>query len=129
MRPAVAAIVVAVGIVTVLGLIAAAPVIPSATLLDEAMFAPAVTIAPTRPGTHAKKNTVIEVSRPVKSIGRATVGRSFIIAPTANRWSADFYFDTRNANADDDLRVCGWHHGQTDEQCCRSDESCKSSHK
>jgi hypothetical protein len=94
------AIVVAVGIMTMLGLIAAAAVIvASMAMIEVAMFAPAVTITPAGPGTHAQEDAVVEVIRPVKALGRASVRPSFVVAPLANRWFADF---------NDNLRASLW---------------------
>ncbi len=49
-------------------------VIITAALGDETMAAPAVAIAPATPGSHAQKDSVVEVSRPVIAVGRAGVG-------------------------------------------------------
>jgi hypothetical protein len=48
-------------------------VIPSSTTVAEAMAAPTVAIAPTRPWAHAEKDAVIEIAWPVKTNGRAGV--------------------------------------------------------
>ncbi len=120
-KSAMATVVVAMHIMAMISLIATAPVIPSPAFRDETMLAPAVAIAPTGPRTYAQENSVIEVSPPVKSIRSATVGRSFVIAPTAYRWNADFYADTRTANADNNLRARCRHQGKTRKQCCGSE--------
>jgi len=107
------AIVVAVSKVSMLGLIAAAAVIEaSMSMVEVAMLAPAVGIAPAGPGAHAQEDAVVEEIRPVKALGRAAVWRSFIIAPLANRGFADF---------NDNLRANLWHHGQARKQCCRAE--------
>ena len=94
------AIVVAVGIMTMLGLIAAAAVIvASMAMIDVAMAAPAVGITPAGPWAHAQEDAVVEVIRPVKALGRASVRPSFVVAPLANRWFADF---------NDNLRASLW---------------------
>jgi hypothetical protein len=100
-------IIVAVSIMPVLGIITGPSVVAaSMAMIVEAMFAPAVTIAPAGPGTHAQEDAVVEVIRPVKALGRASVRPSFVVAPLANGWFADF-----NRN----LRVSLWrwrHYGQ-----------------
>lgn len=109
------AIVVAVSVMAMLGLPAAASVVAASAIVMEAIFAPAVGIAPAGPGTHAQENAVVEVRRPVKSFGRAAVGRCFVIAPLADGWFAYF-----NSN----LRVSLWrwcHQGQARKQCCRAE--------
>jgi hypothetical protein len=106
------AIVVAVGIMTMLGLIAAASVvIASMAMIEEAMLAPAVTITPAGPWTHAQEYAVIEVIRPVIALGSAAVRPSFVVAPMANGWFADF---------NDNLRANLWRQGQARKQCCRA---------
>jgi hypothetical protein len=70
---------------TVFGLIAAATAVASATTISEAMAAPAVAIAPAGPGANAQEDAVVEVPRPVIAIGRAAIGRIFVIAILANR--------------------------------------------
>jgi hypothetical protein len=80
----------AVGIVAMIGFIAAPAVIAASAAITEAMFAPSVSVAPAGPGTHTEEDAVVEVSWPVKAIGRAAVGRSFVIAVGADRWNADF---------------------------------------
>ena len=111
-RSAVATIIIAVSIMTVLGLKAAAAVVAASALTMEAMLAPAVAIAPAGPGAHAEEDAIVEVPRPVKSIGGAGVRRSFVIAPLTDGWNADF---------DSNLSFCGWRHSQTRKQCCCSD--------
>jgi len=116
---AMAAIVIAVGIMTVLGFPASASVVAATAFTMEAMFAPAVCIAPAGPGAYAEENAIVEVPRPVKSIGRASVGRSFVIAPLTDGWDADF---------DGNLSFCSRHNGQSRKQYCRSEQSFESSH-
>jgi hypothetical protein len=99
----------AVGIVAMIGLIAAAAVVAASAGLDEAMFAPAVPVAPAGPGTHAQEDAVVKISWPVKAHGRAAVGRSFVIAVGANRWNADF---------DCNLSFSRWRQDQSREKCC-----------
>jgi len=111
-RSTVATIVVAVSIMTVLGLKAAAAVVAASALTMEAMLAPAVAIAPAGPGAHAEEDAIVEVPRPVKSIGRASVGRSFVIAPLTDGWNADF-----NGN----LSFRGRHDDQARKQYYRSE--------
>jgi hypothetical protein len=102
----------AASIMTAIGHGAAAATIASATTVTEAMAAPAVAIAPASPWAHAQEDSVVEVSRPVKTHWRAGVGLIVVIAVRANRWYAD---------VDDDLRASRWRHGQARKQCCSSE--------
>jgi len=115
------AIIVAVGIMTMLGLIAAASVIPaSMAMIEVAMFAPAVTITPAGPGTHAQEDAVVEVILPVKAPGSAAIGWFFVIAPmTIDGWFADF--DDWSADLDGNLRTSRWRQGQARKQSCRAE--------
>jgi hypothetical protein len=111
-RPAVA-IIVAVSKMSVLGLIAApSMIVASMAMIDEAMFAPAVGVAPAGPRAHAQEDAVIEVIRPIEALGRAAVRPSLVIAPVANGWLADF---------DGNLRANLWRYGQARKQCCRAE--------
>ena len=76
---------------------AAAAAIAPAAAIDEAMAAPAVAIAPAGPWAHAQEDAVVEVARPVKSIGRAGVGRIVVIAVGTDRLNADADYDLRLA--------------------------------
>jgi hypothetical protein len=73
--------------------------ISSSTSVAEAVAAPAVAIAPTRPRAHAEEDTVIEVARPVEADRRATVWRIVIVAIGTDRW---------NAYVDGNLRMRDW---------------------
>jgi hypothetical protein len=79
--------------------------VPSSATAVEAMFAPAVAVAPVRPGSHAQEYAVIEIARPIKATGRAAVWCIVVIAIGTDRL---------NANADGNL--CGgvWRQGQRD---------------
>jgi hypothetical protein len=81
------------------GCCAAAAVIASAAIIHKPMAAPAVTIAPACPWTHAQEDPVIEVPRPVETNRRAGIGRVVVIAIRAYRLHADV-----NAY----LRLCHW---------------------
>ena len=83
--------------------------VPSAATAVEPMFAPAVAVAPVRPGSHAQEDAVIEISRPIKATGCAAVRCIVVIAVGTDRL---------NAYADADLCTGGWRQGQRDEQCC-----------
>lgn len=85
--------------------------IPSAATSDEAMFAPAVAVAPVRPGSHAQKDAVIEIARAIKATGRTAVWCVLVIAVGTDRLNAD---------ADANLCTGVWRQGQRDEQGCRS---------
>src|ERR1039458_4242743 len=98
-----------VGPMTVFGLIAAAAVIAASATVVEAMLAPAVTVAPAGPGTHAKEDPVVEESRPIKAFWCAGVGWSFVVAVGADR---------RNADLDPDLCFRSRRQCQAREQCC-----------
>jgi len=111
-RSTVAAIIVAVSIMAVLGLPAAASVIAAAALTMEAMVAPTMAVTPAGPWAYAEKDAVVEIPRSVKAIGRASVRRSFIIAPLTDGWDADF---------DGNLRFRCRHNGQSSKHYCRSE--------
>jgi hypothetical protein len=103
-----------------IGLIAAASVIAAVAIIVKAMISPAVTVAPTGPGTHAKEDPVEEVSFVVKAHRSAGVGWSFIVAVRADRWSTHF---------DVDLCFRRRHQNQAREQCCCTEEDFESAHK
>ncbi len=105
--------------VAVIGCVSAAAVIPSAATGYKAMSAPAVAIAPAGPRAHAKEDAVVEVPRAIKADRRTGVWRVVVVAVRA---------DGLNADADDDLRLDCWRHGQAREQRCGSDECLKSMH-
>jgi hypothetical protein len=94
-------------------------VVAPSTFTTEAMPAPAVTIAPTAPWSHAQEDAVVEVSRPVITHGRALVRRVAVVAVRTHRL---------NANVNVDLRVSRWRQGQAREQCCTTEENFKSAH-
>jgi hypothetical protein len=71
--------------VAMFGLIATAAVVPSAAAIPEAMAAPTVAITPTGPGAYAQEYAVVEVPRPVITVGRTLIGRIFKEAVRANR--------------------------------------------
>jgi hypothetical protein len=75
--------------------------VTSSTGVDEAMTAPAVSVAPVGPWTYAEEDAVIEVARPVETDGGAGVGWVFVVAVTANR--------RRTADTDHDLRIARRH--------------------
>jgi hypothetical protein len=111
---AVAAVIVTMGIMAMLGFITAASMVVASAIVMEAISAPAVGIAPASPGTHAKEDATVEIRWPIKSVRSASIGRSLIIAPLANRWNADFDDGGMwNADADDNLRASRRHQGQT----------------
>jgi hypothetical protein len=78
---------------------AAAATIATAAAVAEAMFTPAMTIAPACPRPHAKEDASIEVSRTVIPIGCTGVRSIVIITVRTNGWNTD---------ADDNLRLRGW---------------------
>jgi hypothetical protein len=98
---------------TMIGIPAAAAVIAaSMAVIEVAMAAPAVLVAPAGPRTHAQEDAVEEVIRPVKARGCAAVRRIVVVAPLTDGWNAD---------ANDNLRASRWRQGQTREQCCRNE--------
>ena len=122
MRPAVhftavrsaVAIVEAVSIMSMLGLIAAASAVSaSMAMIEEAMFAPAVTIAPAGPGAHAQEDAVVEIIRPVIARRGTAIRWIFVIAPMT--------IDGRFADFNDNLRANLWHKGQARKQCRRAE--------
>ena len=118
MRPAVA-IIVAVEIMAMLSLIGGPSVVAASAIVMETILAPAVGVAPAGPGTHAQEETVVEVPRPVKALGRAFVGWSFVVAPLADGWFADF--NGWNADLNGNLRANSWRQSQARKQCCRAE--------
>jgi hypothetical protein len=110
----------------VLSFITAASVVAASAIVMEAISAPAVAIAPAGPGANTQEDTTVKVSRPVIPIRGATVWRSFVIAPAADGWNADFYDGRLNNNtgrcdADDNLCASCRHKSQTRKQCCSSE--------
>jgi hypothetical protein len=94
------------------GRVAAATAIASTTAVTEAMAAPAVTVAPAGPWAHAQEDPVIEVPRPVITIGRTGVRRIVVIAVLT---------DGLNTQIDDYLSASRWRHGQARKQCCSAE--------
>ena len=78
---------------------AKAAVISSAAGVDKAMAAPTVVITPAGPWTHAQEDTVVEVTRPVKSNGRAGVRCIVVVTVGTHRLNPD---------ANDYLRIRRW---------------------
>jgi len=60
-------------------------VVPASSAAAEAMFTPAMAVAPMRPWAHAEEDTVIEISRPVKAAGCAAVRCVVVIAVGTDR--------------------------------------------
>jgi hypothetical protein len=114
-----AAIIVAVSIMAVLGLITSPSVVTATAFIMEAMVAPAVGVAPAGPWSYAEEDAVVEISWPIKPIGRAGIWRILVIAPLADGWNADF---------DGNLSFRRRHNNQAGEQYCRSKQSFESSH-
>src|SRR5271154_1183354 len=85
--------------------------VPSTSGALEAMFAPAMSVAPVRPGSHSQEDAVIEIARPIKTTGRAAIRCVVVIAIGTDRLNADAH-----AN----LRVGGWHQDPRGEQGCRT---------
>jgi hypothetical protein len=75
--------------------------VTSSTRVDEAMTAPAVSVAPVGPWTYAQKDPVIEIARPVEADRRTGVGWIFVVAVTTNR--------RRTADTNHDLGIARWH--------------------
>jgi hypothetical protein len=106
-------------IVAAIGHGATAAAIVSSTTVTETMPAPAVAISPASPWAHAKEDAVVEIPRPVKTVGRASVWRIVVVAVGTDRL---------NTNADDDLRLRRWRQGQPRQQCCGTENRFKSAH-
>ena len=113
--------VIAAGITAMIGCIAAAAAIASTTAVDEPMPTPPMTITPAGPWAHSQEDPVIEVSRPVKAIGRAGIRRIVVVAVLANWLNA-------NAYANHNLRLCRRRQGHPCEQCCTTEEKLESAH-
>jgi hypothetical protein len=85
--------------------------VPASSSAIEAMFTPAVAVAPVRPGAHAQEDAVIEIARPIEAARRAAVRCIVVIAIGTDRL---------NAYADRNLCAGGWRQDQGDEQSCRT---------
>jgi len=99
----------AAGEVAMIGRVTAAAAIAAAAPVYEPMTAPPVAISPARPWAHAQEDAVVKVSRPVKAIRRAGVGRVVVIAVRTYRLNA-------NADANDDLRLGRRRHSHARQQ-------------
>ena len=88
---------------------AAAVDVTSSTGVDEAMTAPAVSVAPVGPWAYAQKDAVIEVASPIETDGRAGIGWVFVVAVTANR--------RRTADTDYNLGIARRGTGQRRSHC------------
>jgi hypothetical protein len=78
--------------------------VSSSSTTAEAMLTPAVAIAPVGPWPYAEEDSVVEISRPIKTAGGASVGRIAVVAVgTHGRIYAD-----SNSNS----CVGYWHQGQ-----------------
>jgi hypothetical protein len=86
--------------------------IPSSATIAEAMAAPPVAIAPSRPWTHAQKDAVVKIARPVKPDGRAGIRSVIVVSVRTDGWCA---------YVDGNLRVSRWQKGQGREQRCRTE--------
>src|SRR5580658_1453519 len=82
--------------------------VASTAASSEAILTPAMAVAPVRPRAHAQKDAVVEISRPVKAAGRASVRRILVVAVGTTRWS----------QADHNLCLGRWHQGQRRQQGC-----------
>jgi hypothetical protein len=86
--------------------------IPSSATIAEAMVAPPVAIAPSRPWTHAQKDAVVKIARPVIPDGRAGIRSVIVVSVRTDGWCA---------YVDGNLRVSRWQKGQGREQRCRTE--------
>src|SRR5271155_82339 len=89
----------------------ASSVVPASVPAAEAMFAPAMAVAPVRPWAHAQEDAVIEISRPVKAARRAAIRCRVVVAVGTDRRIYAY------AYTHGDLRGC-WHDDQGREQGC-----------
>jgi hypothetical protein len=92
----------------------------SSTSADETMAAPTVAIAPVGPGAYAQKDAVIEVARPIETVGRAGIGWVFVIAVGTDR--------RRTADTDHDLRSAFRHTSQGRSHCYCTKDYFQSAH-
>ena len=109
----------AAAIVTACRCFAAATAIAASAGLDKAVTAPAVSIAPTSPRTHAKEDAVVEVAGTVEAHGRAGIGCVIVVAVRAYRLNAD---------ANDDLGRGGRREGYACQQCRSTENGFESAH-
>jgi len=72
---------------------ASAAVIASAAIIHKPVAAPAMAVAPPSPRSHAEKDSIVEISRPIKPHGRAGIRRVVVIAIRTNRLNADVEAD------------------------------------
>ena len=82
--------------------------VASAAVAGEAMISPAVAITPVGPWAHAQKDAVIEVARPIITIGRAGIGRIAVIAIGTDWLNPDANSNGWNTYANHNLCVCRW---------------------
>ena len=93
----------------VIGGIPASAAIASAAAVNKPVPAPAVAIAPAGPWSHAQKDAIVKVSRPIKAHRRTGIRSVVVIAIRADRRNAD-------PHSNHDLRWSGWRHGQPGKQ-------------
>jgi hypothetical protein len=67
---------------------------------------PAVAIAPVGPWAHAQEDAVIEVARPIITVGRAGIGCIAVVAIGTDRLNPDANTNGRNTDANHNLCVC-----------------------
>jgi hypothetical protein len=92
---------------------ATSTVIASSAIIDKAMSAPAVAVAPSSPRPHAQEYAVIEVSRSVEANRGAGVRRIVVVSVRTYRLNAD---------ANHHLGICRWRqraHASEREQSAR----------
>ncbi len=87
--------------------VSAAGDVASSSTTVEAMLAPTVAIAPACPWAYAEEDPVIEISRPIKTHGRAAIRRIFVIAVgTHGRIDADANFSVGRWRQGDEQGCC-----------------------
>ena len=94
--------------VTVIGYAARSAVVASTAFTTEAVPAPAVTIAPAPPGSHAQEDAVIEIARPIITVGRACIGCIAIVAIGTDRLNPDANTNGWNTDSNHNLCFCRW---------------------
>jgi len=84
--------------------------VPSSSTTSEAITAPAVAVAPIRPGAHAQENAAMEIAWTIKAAGCASVRCIVVVAVGTDGRSCP--------DAHDNLRAGHWPQGQGHEQGC-----------
>src|SRR5579863_8799161 len=87
-------------------------VVVTAAFVHKSVTAPSVAVAPTTPGAHTQEDAVVEVSRPVITVGRAGVRRIAVVTIRA---------DWLDSDVNNELSLSRRRNGQARDQCCCTD--------